>query len=309
MSGVAAGLIWGAVIVALWWFGSRRRGEAWPIPPDRPELGYRVFNRDFDCEISADQLRAVAMADGDYGPAPQGEFETDIAKRRAIFGASLSSARSHLAATRTDMSGQAICFLLDMSGSMAGRLPKLLGELRALAEWCDANGARSSVLGFTTRGWRGGFAREAWIESGRPEYPGRLCALMHVIVVDFDTESDDLAWEQLLDPCILRENVDGEALRWAASRLGEVSAKVRKLIVLSDGAPVDDATIMANGEEFLSRDLKVAIGDILAAGTIELHGVGLCYRVVDYYPSAHHLGEGESLLAVANAALGVEEEL
>lgn len=296
MSGVVSGLIFGALIVVIWWIGSRRHSSVDEVAVDRPDLAYSVYTTDFDLEIDSIDINSQLLADHEEYVPPQGVYEADISERRTSYLASLENSRRALRKQETDLSGRAVCILLDLSGSMAGRIPWVLGELRAFAEWCRENNAQCSVLGYTTRGWRGGRPRQVWIGNGRPDYPGRLCAVMHITVESFEGNGGDADWEALLDPGFLRENVDGEALRWAASALAQIDAERRTLVVISDGAPVDDSTFSENGGNFLVRDIRDAIADIERAGTLELHGVGLSYRVDEYYSSAYYVAEQGGLM-------------
>lgn len=178
---------------------------------------------------------------------------------------------------------------------MAKRLPEVLGEVRAISEWLVKHESNVAVFGFTTRGWQGGLVRKKWLADGSPEYPGRLCALLHIVVSDFGIPGADDDWDALLRPDILRENIDGEALRWAADRLARETTPNKILLVLSDGAPVDDATLAANGTNFLLTDMVAAITQIENRGDIALVGIGLDYRVSEYYPQSDSVEEGGSL--------------
>ena len=307
MSGVTAGIIWGVVILGLWWLGRRNSNKA-KIAEDRPQQSYDVFTREFDCEIRARDLPAQLALDRTEGEDPRGDYEREPARREKAFAQAFSAARSKLPPRQVDLSGTAICFLLDMSGAMAPRLPALLGELRGVLEWSRENGAKSAALGFTTRGWRGGLPRKLWVEQGRPKYPGRLCALMHVTISNFDESDKQTDWNAVLRPDVLRENIDGEALLWAAAQVEKIEAERRLLVILSDGAPVDDSTIQANGVSFLTRGLSAAIDQIEDRTDLELHGVGLSYRVHEFYGSAHHIADGESLSNVIDTIFQAGEQ-
>ena len=159
----------------------------------------------------------------------------------------------------------------------------------AMLEGC---GAKVEVLGFTTAGWRGGRARELWHSSGRPEFPGRLCALLHIIYKAADEPlHDGIGWDAMLNGGALYENVDGEALEWAASRLLKQPESDRLLIVLSDGAPVDDSTLDANGGSILHRHVLEVTDRLTSTAELRLGGVGVGHDVSAYYTASKAVGE------------------
>ena len=134
------------------------------------------------------------------------------------------------------------------------------------------------MLGFTTVGWQGGRSRRRWLRSGRPWDPGRLCDLLHIVYQSSGAQSRGSAggyWKPILRPDLLKENVDGEALEWAASRLRANSRKRKLLLVISDGAPVDDATLSANDLNILDRHLKQVARDLEASPDIDLAAIGI----------------------------------
>ena len=139
------------------------------------------------------------------------------------------------------------------------------------------------VAGFTTLGWRGGEPRRLWIAQGRPGRPGRLCALLHLVYRDFHAPLTVDQWSVMLDPTVLRENIDGEAIGWAASLLRARTEPRRLLIVLADGAPVDNSTLMENGPRFLDREILRVMGEIDAAGDVTLGAVGMGHSMERYF--------------------------
>ena len=187
----------------------------------------------------------------------------------------------------SDLQNLRVSFLLDHSGSLRGEKCCLLAATTGIASECLAQlGVKHEVLGFTTRSWRGGQSREKWSHVGRPAAPGRLCDLLHIVYRDFQN-ADPVASDGLrlmVDPRILKENIDGEALEWANGRLLAEEAARRVLIVISDGAPVDDSTLLFNGPNILDDHLKLVARDIIEHGDVELYGVGLHYRMFRYYP-------------------------
>ena len=193
-----------------------------------------------------------------------------------------------------------ISLLVDNSGSMRGSpiaTAAICAEL--LGRVLERCGVKSEILGFTTGGWRGGRARAQWVAGGRPAQPGRITELRHIVYKDAD-EPWRRARERLglmLEPDLLKENVDGEALLWAHERLLRRPERRRLLLVISDGAPLDEATVEANDALYLERHLQSVIEWIETRSTVELAAVGIGHDVARYYrravtlPSADDLGE------------------
>ncbi|MCW4461074.1 hypothetical protein OK349_05095 [Sphingomonas sp. BT-65] len=205
------------------------------------------------------------------------------------FDAMQTSSRDLARALRTAIPKPAdvvVCLLIDQSGSMLGApIGATASAVRALAEALAEIGVASEILGFSTAGWHGGFARQDWIRQDSPKRPGRLCALLHVVYKDANTRDwDEESRDTFLNPDILRENLDGEAIEWAVSRLARLPHARKLLIVLSDGAPVDDSTLEQNGPSYLWRHLRDTIKRVNARGTITLGAVGIGHRVDELYP-------------------------
>jgi cobaltochelatase CobT len=208
-----------------------------------------------------------------------------------------------------------ISLLVDNSGSMRGApiaTAALCAEL--LCRVLERCGVKSEILGFTTGGWRGGRARTLWAASGRPSRPGRITELRHIVYKDAD-EPWRRARERLglmLDPELLKENVDGEALLWAHERMLRRPERRRILLVISDGAPFDEATLEVNDALYLERHLQTVTQWIEARSTVELAAVGIGHDVTRYYrravtlPGADDLGEAlvMQLLALFDSRSG-----
>src|SRR5262249_36195393 len=142
-------------------------------------------------------------------------------------------------------------------------------------------GISCEVLGFTTSQWRGGQSRSQWKWRLRPSRPGRLNDILHIIyktAADRRTSTASNELRYMLRPDLPKENIDGEALQWAAKRLMMLPQRRKYLVVLSDGAPVDDSTLKANGLTYLSDHLKIVVNDIVEAGDIHLSAVGIGYH-------------------------------
>ena len=183
-----------------------------------------------------------------------------------------------------------VSILIDNSGSMRGKpieIACLASDMIAAAlERCSVS---CEILGFTTRGWKGGEAAKDWARAGRPENPGRLNDTLHIIYKSADEPMRRvrLAVCGMLDRSILKENIDGEALLWASRRLLMRGESRKLLIVISDGAPVDQATVEENADKaILDRHLREVIAQIEATGTIELAAIGVKHEVAGYYATA-----------------------
>ena len=188
-----------------------------------------------------------------------------------------------------DFRDTVVTLLIDNSGSMRGR-PITIAAICAdiLARTLERCGVKVEILGFTTRAWKGGQAREKWVADGRPAKPGRLNDLRHVIY-----KSADAPWRRsrpslglMMKEGLLKENIDGEAIMWAHSRLLARPEARRILMVISDGAPVDDTTSSANGGAYLERHLREVIGFIESRSAVELLAIGIGHDVTRYYRRA-----------------------
>jgi len=191
-----------------------------------------------------------------------------------------------------------VSLLIDNSGSMRGR-PITVAALSAdiLARTLERCGVKVEILGFTTRMWKGGQARERWIAAGKPANPGRLNDLRHIVY-----KSADAPWRRtrkalglMLREGILKENIDGEALLWAHGRLLGRPEQRRILMVISDGAPVDDSTLSVNPGNYLERHLREVIGFIEARSPVDLVAIGIGHDVTRYYRRAVTIVDAEQL--------------
>lgn len=165
-------------------------------------------------------------------------------------------------------------------------MPHLAGELLVALERLEGAGAATMLAGFTTIGWRGNRARRHWLAEGSPPYPGRLCDLLHIVYSDFEETTGAEQLAPLLEPAVFFENVDGEAIVWAQRELLGQSDARRCLIVVSDGAPVDDSSLHANGPNFLWRHLEKVAGDCLERGEVALGGIGIDHGVEGLFPAS-----------------------
>ena len=191
-----------------------------------------------------------------------------------------------------------VSLLIDNSGSMRGR-PITVAAMSAdiLARTLERCGVKVEILGFTTRAWKGGQARERWIAAGKPPNPGRLNDLRHIVY-----KPADAPWRRarrnlglMLREGILKENIDGEALAWAHNRLLGRPEERKILMVISDGAPVDDSTLSVNPGNYLEKHLREVIREIERQGTVELTAIGIGHDVTRYYRRAVTIVDAEQL--------------
>lgn len=199
-----------------------------------------------------------------------------------------------------------VSLLLDNSGSMRGR-PIMVAALCAdiLARTLERCGVKVEVLGFTTIAWKGGSSKDAWLKADRPPQPGRLNDLRHVVY-----KGADAPWRRarrnlglMMREGLLKENIDGEALMWAHGRLLERPEQRRILMVISDGAPVDDSTLSANPGNYLERHLRNVIHWIETRSPVELIAIGIGHDVTRYYKRAVTITDAEQLGGVMTEKL------
>ena len=198
----------------------------------------------------------------------------------------------------TEFRDTVVGVLIDNSGSMRGR-PIAIAAICAdiLTRTLERVGVASEVLGFTTRAWKGGQSRELWLSDGRPANPGRLNDLRHIVYKRAD-EPYRHAKRNLglmMREGLLKENIDGEALLWAHNRLIARPEERRILMVISDGAPVDDSTASANGGAYLERHLRQVIEWVERRSTVELVAIGIGHDVTRYYSRAVTIMDAEQL--------------
>jgi cobaltochelatase CobT len=198
----------------------------------------------------------------------------------------------------TDFKDTVVSLLIDNSGSMRGR-PIAIAAICAdiLARTLERCGVATEILGFTTRAWKGGQSRELWLSDGRPTHPGRLNDLRHIVYKQAG-EPYRRARRNLglmMREGLLKENIDGEALLWAHQRLLARPEERRILMVISDGAPVDDSTASANGGTYLERHLREVIGWIEQKSPVELVAIGIGHDVTRYYDRAVTIMDAEQL--------------
>ena len=200
--------------------------------------------------------------------------------------------------TENNFKDTVVSLLIDNSGSMRGRSISLAAIcadiIGSTLERCQV---KTEILGFTTKHWKGGDSKKLWIINGNSSNPGRLNDIRHIIY-----KSADSSWRRsrkffgaMLREGLLKENVDGEALAWSHERLIKRPEERKILIVISDGAPVDDSTLSANREDFLDNHLKDIISKIENDSPVEIQAIGIGHDVTKYYKNALTINRAEEL--------------
>jgi len=294
-----------------------------------PETEYRAFTTRFDETVEANELcdedelgRLRAYLDQQLGglqnvvtrlanrlqrrllaqQARSWDFDQEEglldAARLARVVVSPAHSLSYKIERDTEFRDTVVSLLIDNSGSMRGR-PIAIAAICAdiLARTLERCGVATEILGFTTRGWKGGQSREAWLAAGRPLNPGRLNDLRHIVYKRAD-DPYRRARKNLglmMREGLLKENIDGEALLWAHNRLIGRAEERRILMVISDGAPVDDSTASANGGNYLEKHLRQVIEWIERKSPVELIAIGIGHDVTRYYDRAVTIMDADQL--------------
>ena len=309
-------------------------GES-PIEPPAPQAiseadpNYKVFKSDYDEEVHAEELaepveleRLRAYLDQQLEPlkgavsrlanklqrrlqAQQNrswlfDLEEGIldAGRLARVVANPTTPLSFKMEQDTEFRDTVVTLLLDNSGSMRGR-PISIAAICAdvLARTLERCNVKVEILGFTTRAWKGGQSREGWLNDGRPQQPGRLNDLRHIIY-----KGADAPWRRsrpnlglMMKEGLLKENIDGEALEWAHRRMTARTEQRKILMVISDGAPVDDSTLSVNPANYLEKHLRDVIDMVERRKAVELLAIGIGHDVTRYYERAVTITDVEQL--------------
>ncbi|MFB0906551.1 MAG: hypothetical protein QMA98_06230, partial [Pseudomonadales bacterium] len=191
-----------------------------------------------------------------------------------------------------------VSILIDSSGSMRGRSISIAAMCAdILGRTLERCSVKVEILGFTTKAWRGGQSRELWLQRGKPQQPGRLNDLRHIIY-----KAADMPWRRarrnlglMMREELLKENIDGEALLWAYNRIHGRPEDRKILMVVSDGLPVDNSTLLVNPSNFLEQHLKYAIDQIQNAPNVELVAIGIGHDVTHHYERAVTITDAEQL--------------
>ena len=300
-----------------------------PAPHSDADPNYTVYAAEFDEEVRAEDLaepaeleRLRAYLDQQLEPlkgavsrlanklqrrlqAQQNRsWEFDLeegildAGRLARVVANPTTPLSFKVEKDTEFRDTVVTLLLDNSGSMRGR-PISIAAICAdvLARTLERCQVKVEILGFTTRAWKGGQARERWLASGRPSHPGRLNDLRHIIY-----KAADAPWRRvrpnlglMMKEGLLKENIDGEALEWAHRRMIHRREQRKILMVISDGAPVDDSTLSVNPANYLEKHLRDVIAMVEKRKQVELIAIGIGHDVTRYYQRAVTITDVEQL--------------
>ncbi len=299
------------------------------LPPGGEALAYKVFNTGFDEVVSVDELcgpaelsrlrsqldQSLVRFQGMIGRMANRLQRKLLAQQQRSWSFDLdegildtarlprvvinpSTPLSFKQEKETEFRDTVVSLLIDNSGSMRGR-PIAVAAMSAdiLARTLERCGVKVELLGFTTRAWKGGQSREAWLRAGKPANPGRLNDLRHIVY-----KPADVPWRRarrnlglMLREGLLKENIDGEAILWAHSRLLGRTEQRRILMVISDGAPVDDSTLSANPGNYLERHLREVIEWVETRSEIELLAIGIGHDVTRYYRRAVTISDPEQL--------------
>ncbi|WP_273719738.1 MULTISPECIES: cobaltochelatase subunit CobT [unclassified Bartonella] len=200
--------------------------------------------------------------------------------------------------SNTQFRDTVVSLLIDNSGSMRGRPITVAASCAdILTQTLERCGVKVEILGFTTKTWKGGQSREQWLRQNKPNHPGRLNDLCHIIYKNADTP-----WRRarrnlglMMQEGLLKENIDGEALIWAHKRLLSRREQRRILMIISDGAPVDDSTLSVNSSNYLEKHLRAVIQEIQTHSPIELIAIGIGHDVTRYYQHAVTIMNAEEL--------------
>ncbi len=304
-----------------------RPNRHWTDIPD--DFDYKVYSKKFDEEIAATELcdaeeldrlrtyldsqltglqhvvtrlanrlqRRLMAQQSRSWDFDQEEGMLDAARLARVVvspGHSLSYKRER----ETEFKDTVVTLLIDNSGSMRGR-PISIAAISAdiIARTLERCGVKTEILGFTTRAWKGGHTREKWLADGKPQQPGRLNDLRHIVY-----KQADEPWRRarrnlglMMREGLLKENIDGEALMWAHTRLLARPEDRRILMVISDGAPVDDSTLSVNRAGYLEAHLRKVIDWIEKASPVQLVAIGIGHDVTRYYKRAVTIMDVEQL--------------
>ena len=291
--------------------------------------GYRVFTREFD-----EVVEATEICDGDELARLRGLLDRQLAPLQTLVARLANRLQRKLMAQQNrswefdldegildtarlprvltdptaplsfkmereaDFRDTVVTLLIDNSGSMRGR-PISIAAICTdiLARTLERCGVKVEILGFTTTQWKGGQSRKKWLAEGKPPRPGRLNDLRHIIY-----KAADMPWRRarrnlglMMREGLLKENIDGEALIWAHERLLARPEQRRILMVISDGAPVDDSTLSVNSGNYLERHLRQVIEYIETRSPVELTAIGIGHDVTRYYRRSVHIVDAEEL--------------
>lgn len=275
------------------------------VPNAGTERAYRPYTTKFDREVHAKDIDSVLghLGSGNRAKLDQAWDALQAGllpwKTQLHIKAAEAAARIRTALSEDERADTAISLLIDQSGSMRGQ--KMLyaaATADVVQEFLSTLHFTCEVLGFTTSKWKGGRSRSRWQWRFRPDQPGRLNDVLHIVYRSADdrrASSGNWDFRQMLRPDLPKENIDGEAALWAAARLLALPQRRKVLIIISDGAPVDDSTLLQNGLTYLSDHLRSVVDGIVQAGEIKLAAVEIGYRSDIAYPASSHVDAPDDL--------------
>jgi len=263
----------------------------WPWQRTEDKENYSIYTTEFDVELNGDELgRALTPKDREIWQEQIDAFEIAVAPERTKAGLN-SLAKIDKVLTKHPGIGSTttVSVVVDHSGSLRGQRAIIACLLvQMIGEFLGRLGVKFELLGFTTAAWQGGQSRMLWLARGQPQNPGRLNDLMHICYREASNTNPGAPWSvyNLLRDDLLKENIDGEAVFWAAERLKNLNADQNLIIVISDGAPVDDSTLNENAPDILWQHLKGVISDVSSTPGFRIAGIGIDYDVSSLYPMA-----------------------
>ena len=268
---------------------------------------YHVYTREFDAVVEAtkldSQLGELHLYDADMHENTWRTFCAALPAWGSEAHSTVIETTSRLRSTknRDEFADIAITILVDQSGS----LNNIRNGVLTLAAACYIAenflvdlGIKTEILGFTTSTWRGGKSRTLWKKNGRPPAPGRLCDILHIVYRSFDEEGGSSCgsrYKPMLRPGLMKENIDGEAVEWAAERMAATRAQRKAIVVVSDGAPVDDATLTENEPSLLHRHIQ-EVSRRIEASDIRIFGVGIMHDTSLYYKNSTKCETSDGLI-------------
>lgn len=269
------------------------------------EPSYRVYTTKFDQVVTADQLDSAIGALGMRGraqvDAAWAELQNGLLPWRIKLQIECEKLGKAIRSALSDeeRNNTVVTLLWDNSGSMRGQKMLYSAATADVAqEFLTTLGIACEVLGFTTSAWRGGRSRKRWTWRFRPRNPGRLNDLLHVVFRDAGdnrVSTGDWSYRQMLRPDYPKDNIDGEAIEWAAQRLRSIPKQRRILIVLSDGAPVDDSTLNENGPTYLRDHLQVVVERLTQENEIVIASFGVGFKPHPFYTIGRHVDDPANL--------------
>jgi len=255
----------------------------WFWKQNKDDGEYSIYTTAYDVEVTGEELsRELSPVERKTLDEQVEAFERVTATYRTETSLnSLNHIDAVLARTPNIGETTAVSLLVDHSGSLKGQRAIIAClVVQMVSDFLSRLGVRYEILGFTTATWKGGKSRQLWVDKGRPSNPGRLNDLLHIRYRETANTNPGAPWSvyNMLRSDILKENIDGEAVFWAAERLKNLEAEHNVVIVISDGAPVDDSTLNENRPDFLWRHLEAVVSDLNETPRFCIAAIGIDQR-------------------------------